>query len=165
MVRRRCRYIFAVDAGEDKDAEFTDLGNAARKVFIDFGVRIVFNPPIAIGSRAVPILPIRGYATAEIYYPEGGPVGKLIYLRPCDLPDAQIDVRSYRNANDEFPHQSTLNQWFSESQFESYRGLGDTQASALGPLQDGDSQPPVSLPEFFTFVHSSLGTDKPGPVP
>jgi hypothetical protein len=27
-------------------------------------------------------------------------------------------------ANPDFPHQSTMNQWFSESQFESYRSLG-----------------------------------------
>lgn len=33
-------------------------------------------------------------------------------------------VRSYALANPEFPHQSTMNQWFSELQFESYRLLG-----------------------------------------
>ncbi len=131
MIRRRCRFILVVDAGQDENAQFTDLGNAARKVFIDFGVRIVFKPAMAIGSRTLPIPPVRGSASAEIHYPEGGAVGKLIYLRPCDLPDVPIDVRSYRNANGDFPHEFTLDQWFSESRFESYRGLGDTEMSNL----------------------------------
>jgi hypothetical protein len=154
MIRRRCRHIIVVDAGQDENAQFTDLGNAARKVFIDFGVRIVFKPAVAIGSRSVPINPVRGSACADIHYPEGGPVGKLIYLRPCDLPDVQIDVRSYRNANMDFPHESTLDQWFSESRFESYRGLGDTEMSNLGPPPGGRDG--ASLPDFFAFVHERI---------
>jgi hypothetical protein len=34
------------------------------------------------------------------------------------------DVRAYAAANAKFPHESTINQWFGESQFESYRSLG-----------------------------------------
>jgi hypothetical protein len=33
-------------------------------------------------------------------------------------------VRSYAFAHREFPHESTIDQWYSESQFESYRALG-----------------------------------------
>jgi hypothetical protein len=75
-------------------------------------------------------------------------------LRPCDLPDARIDVRAYRNANDDFPHQTTLNQWFSESQFESYRGLGDTEMSAIGGQPDPAQ--PIPLLRFFCDVHEDL---------
>jgi hypothetical protein len=32
--------------------------------------------------------------------------------------------RSYAATHADFPHESTANQWFSESQFESYRALG-----------------------------------------
>ena len=35
-----------------------------------------------------------------------------------------VGVRSYAVANPSFPHQSTGDQFFSESQFESYRALG-----------------------------------------
>jgi hypothetical protein len=156
MIRRRCRYVLVIDAAQDKDAQFTDLGNAARKVFIDFGVKIIFRPAMAIGSRRVPIPPVRGFACGEIYYPEGGPVGKLLYLRPCDLPDVQIDVRSYRNSNEDFPHQTTLDQWFSESQFESYRGLGDAEMSALGPPPDQQGWPQQSMEVFFDFTRNHL---------
>jgi hypothetical protein len=34
------------------------------------------------------------------------------------------DVYSYSKASKTFPHESTSDQWFSESQFESYRALG-----------------------------------------
>src|SRR5262249_48224812 len=41
-VRRRCRFIVAVDAGCDGGFSFADLGNAMRKIHIDLGVKIRF---------------------------------------------------------------------------------------------------------------------------
>jgi hypothetical protein len=38
MVRRRCRFIVVSDAGCDPQCSFEDLGNAVRKIYIDFGV-------------------------------------------------------------------------------------------------------------------------------
>src|SRR5262249_32936048 len=35
MLRRRCRFILVIDADEDRDCLFEDLGNAVRKSFID----------------------------------------------------------------------------------------------------------------------------------
>ena len=35
-----------------------------------------------------------------------------------------MDVANYAAAHPDFPHESTANQWFGESQFESYRVLG-----------------------------------------
>lgn len=43
-----------------------------------------------------------------------------------------IDVRAYGSASEAFPHEPTLEQWFSESQFESYRRLGYYELSLLG---------------------------------
>ena len=40
MVRRRCRFIVAIDAGCDPKFAFEDLGNAVRKIYIDLGIRI-----------------------------------------------------------------------------------------------------------------------------
>ena len=42
MVRRRCRYIVVSDASSDPEGALADLGNAIRKIWIDFGIRIVF---------------------------------------------------------------------------------------------------------------------------
>jgi hypothetical protein len=93
---------------------------------------IHFKPPMAIGSRNKPVLPPRSYAYAEIVYPEGGPPGELLYLKPCYLSDVPIDVRAYGSASEAFPHEPTLEQWFTESQFESYRRLGYYELSLLG---------------------------------
>jgi hypothetical protein len=113
MVRRRCRYILVIDAGEDPEASFDDLGNAVRKIRIDFDVRIEFAPPVGIGSRDNPVTPFRSFACATIHYPENPErLGQLIYLKPADQPDAPIDVRAYRNTHGQFPHETTLEQFF-----------------------------------------------------
>jgi hypothetical protein len=125
IVRRRCRYIVVVDAGEDPAASFDDLGNAVRKVRIDFDVEIEFDPPVGIGSRDKPVKPFRNFACATIRYPEDkAATGKLIYLKPCDPAYMPMDVRAYLNGHPAFPHDSTVEQFFTESEFESYRKLG-----------------------------------------
>jgi hypothetical protein len=131
MVRRRCRYIVVVDAGEDRKAWFEDLGNAIRKTRIDFDVEIDFDPPVGIGSRDKPSTPFRSFASAIIRYPETRTTGRLIYLKPCAPSDMPMDVRSYFNAHPNFPHDSTTEQFFTESEFESYRQLGLTEALKL----------------------------------
>ena len=40
MVLRRCHRIVVIDAGRDTDYVFEDLGNAIRKIRIDFGIPI-----------------------------------------------------------------------------------------------------------------------------
>lgn len=50
--------------------------------------------------------------------------GRLIYIKPMLLGNEPPDVLSYAAANPTFPHQSTSDQWFDESQTESYRRLG-----------------------------------------
>jgi len=131
MVRRRCRYIVVVDAGEDPTATFEDLGNAVRKVRIDFDVEIDFDPPVGIGSRSKPVKPFRSFACGTIRYPESDQLGRLIYLKPCDPAYIPMDVRAYLNADPAFPHDSTADQFFTESEFESYRQLGLTEAMKL----------------------------------
>ena len=68
-------------------------------------------------------------AIGTITYPElnsdGTPrEGLLIYLKPAMHGDEPTDVLNYRAMHDSFPHEPTSDQWFSESQFESYRRLG-----------------------------------------
>lgn len=50
--------------------------------------------------------------------------GWLLYLKSSLTGDEPADVTEYRTQHAEFPHQSTADQFFSESQFESYRRLG-----------------------------------------
>ena len=97
-----------------------DLGNALRLATIDFDINVRFVAPIIKGKRD---LDAAG-AYARIIYPDA-PDGHLLYLKPW-LPQAlPADVLAYFSAHADFPHQTTANQFFSESQFESYRALGE----------------------------------------
>jgi hypothetical protein len=127
MVRRRCRYIVAVDAGCDLKYKFEDLGNAVRKISIDMDVRIEMQELEQLKPR--PTEGIVGeavyHAVGTITYPEDGvPPGILLYIKPGYHGTEAADIQSYAMANPDFPHQGTSDQWFSESQFESYRALG-----------------------------------------
>ncbi len=114
LVRRRCACIVVVDAGQDADSTFEDLGNAIRKCYADFGVTI------EIGTSSLE----SGYhAMGRIHYSDA-PAGNLVYIKPRLLGNEPADLVNYRNAHAQFPHESTADQWFDESQFESYRKLG-----------------------------------------
>ena len=133
MVRRRCQFILVCDAGCDETAGFEDLGNALRKSAIDFGVTINFDPSVAIQRRERPPRTGPRCALGTIDYPPppGAPAGAprmkgwIVYLKPTFHGTEPMSVRSYAEAHPGFPHESTADQWFSESQLESYRALGE----------------------------------------
>jgi hypothetical protein len=50
--------------------------------------------------------------------------GVLLYVKATLSGDEPVDVRNYAMSHPDFPHETTANQWFGESQFESYRTLG-----------------------------------------
>jgi hypothetical protein len=130
MVVRRCRRIIIIDAGSDEQFVFGDLGNAIRKVFIDFGIRVridrmgLFPRSLDQAKRDNP----KYCATGRIFYSDvdgkDAPVGELVYIKPVFYGSEPHDIYNYGMTNETFPHQSTGDQWFSESQFESYRALG-----------------------------------------
>jgi hypothetical protein len=146
MVQRRCAAIVLCDAGCDPNFEFADLANAVRKIRIDMGIEIKFPAPgLAMTPRPDPeakpsATPPRAiyWAQGEIYYPETPKRGRLLYIKPCyygdEAGDEPADVRGFAVAHPDFPHESTANQWFTESEFESYRELGQYIAHLAGPV-------------------------------
>jgi hypothetical protein len=50
--------------------------------------------------------------------------GIIIYIKPACYGDEPRDIYEYFKRSQTFPHESTADQFFSESQFESYRMLG-----------------------------------------
>lgn len=129
MVLRRCRLIVATDAGADPDYEFEDIGNAVRKIRIDLGIAIEFD--------SMPIHPRtadsdgsgRYCAIGRIRYSgvdgADAPDGILICFKPVLCGKEPRDVLNYAARNKLFPQESTLDQFFGESQFEAYRQLGE----------------------------------------
>jgi len=124
LVRRRCRFIVACDAEEDHDLGFGGLGNAIRKCREDFGVKIEIDVG-QIRSSADTKLSKSHCVVGKIKYPDRpGVDGILVYLKSSLTGDEPEDVGEFKFHHPEFPHDSTANQWFTESQFESYRQLG-----------------------------------------
>jgi len=143
LVKRRCKYIVAVDAGEDPNYAFEDLGNAIRKCREDIGVEIEIDtrPLVPKGGGASVdkngggqklsaqhcVFGTIDYTTADPH----GDKGVLIYIKASLTGDEPADVLNYQTAHTVFPHESTADQWFSESQFESYRRLGQHVVESL----------------------------------
>ena len=67
-------------------------------------------------------------ALASIRYHDGSK-GVLLYLKPWRPKYLPADVLAYWADHEDFPHQSTAEQFFEESQFESYRALGEQIAA------------------------------------
>jgi hypothetical protein len=161
MVRRRCRYIIVSDAGGDPQFLFEDLANAVRKVAIDLGVHISFKnlerlkprPPKGDVGPGQPY-----HAIGEIDYgAPGGAGGKglILYIKAGYHGTESAGIRGYAKVNPEFPHESTIDQWFTESQFESYRALGFELTDSIlnEALWNGPPGSDPTLEQIFDTLH------------
>jgi hypothetical protein len=155
LVRRRCRFIIACDAGQDPEMKFGDLGNAIEKCRTDFGVDIEIDiEPIrhdGEGGRS------RWHcAVGTIHYDRLDstlPEGTILYLKSSLTGDEPTDVQRYAAEQPLFPHQSTADQWFTESQFESYRMLGQHIAErVIEAATDGEEVRRKSAGETFAAL-------------
>lgn len=130
LVRRRCRYIVICDAEDDGKLKFEGIGMAIRKCRIDFGVEI------NLDLRPLQHVAGTQYSKAHcvvgtVKYPEDSVhPGVVVYIKSSLTGDEPADVLNYKKQHAAFPHDTTLNQWFTESQFESYRRLGHHVAFA-----------------------------------
>jgi hypothetical protein len=126
MVARRCRIIIVSDAGCDPNYSFDDLANAVRRIRLDLGIPIQFDPiDVTRGGQG------QGNphaAIGRIHYGvvdgSSAPDGTILYLKATLSGDEPVDVRNFAVLDPTFPHDSTGNQFFDEARFESYRTLG-----------------------------------------
>jgi hypothetical protein len=152
LVRRRCYRIVICDAEADERYIFEGLGMSIRKCRIDFGVEIklgkIFDlrPDLETGDCKA------HFAFGTIRYPETPDSkkaeGTILYIKssltgsrewPTTDPEQLIisidaeplDILNYKLEHKSFPHDTTANQWFTESQFESYRRLGQHVADEI----------------------------------
>ena len=157
LLKRRCAVIVAVDAEADPPLNFESLVRLQRYARIDLGVRIDlpwedirrFAKKITVDFPHGPLddaARCHGphVAVGRIEY---GPKesGVLIYIKATMSGDENDLVRDYKRRNTEFPHETTLDQFFSEEQFEVYRTLGFHAAKSFfsgedrfGVLQSSD---------------------------
>lgn len=74
------------------------------------------------------------YALGTIRYTDvdpAAPDGHLIYVKPSLIGGEPQDVLNYANSHPEFPQETIADQFFTESQFESYRKLGEHIIDAM----------------------------------
>jgi hypothetical protein len=134
LLRRRCRVIIAIDAEADAQMAFGSFNTLERYALIDMGIRIDLPwDDIRVASLKTgkdidekgdaPKLHGPHCAIGEITYPDGQK-GSLIYIKASLTGDENDYVFDYKRRNSDFPQETTLDQWFTEEQFEAYRALG-----------------------------------------
>lgn len=135
LIRRHCRVILASDCGQDGDSAFDDLGNLVRRVREDFGVDVrIDTRPVRPGGDG---LSAQYMVAGDIHYPDGD-TGVLLFFKPALVGGEPADVTQYRTRNAAFPHESTVDQFYGEAQWESYRRLGEHAVrTAFGTVLDG----------------------------
>jgi hypothetical protein len=161
LIRRRIPMIVIVDAGADPGYQLNDLAELVRKARLDFGAEIAFLSDAQLDASVAPdVRPFFGTwydfkpkpeghayaALARIHYAdEAEASGVLLILKPALTGKEPLDVLGYAASQATFPQESTLDQFFDEAQWESYRRLGEHIAGAI--FSEGSAQlwRPLSL--------------------
>ena len=147
LVRRHCRYIIVSDCGADPQVTFDDFGNALRRIREDFGVEIEIDlSPLKPNADR---FSKQHVAVGTISYDKKD-TGVLLYFKPTLNGDEPGDIAQYRTRNEDFPHESTGDQFYDEAQWESYRRLGEHAAhSALRFIERERRSSHLSADEIF----------------
>jgi len=132
LLDRRCRLIVAADAGADPDFLYVDLANlfaiARRK-----GIRFVqFNATAPDADEDITLESVQQQFRAgdhlalwKMQYPDTDRrPGLCVYIKSSVPAPQPFAAGQYKLCHEEFPHDSTINQFFQEEQFEVYRSLG-----------------------------------------
>jgi predicted acylesterase/phospholipase RssA len=159
LLQRRCKVIIAVDAEADPGMTFPSLVHVQLLARIDLGIRIELpwqslqtsalavtdktlygkdGPPGAMGPHA---------AIGLIRYDERE-TGVLFYIKSSLSGDENDYILDYKRRNDSFPHETTVDQFFGEEQFEVYRALGFHAARGLF-TGENDFAKPANLSDGF----------------
>ena len=168
LLRRRCRTIIVVDAEADPMMVLPSFAQVQRFARIDFGIRIDIDTS-EISRGTLDYKPSQGQkgphaAIGLIHYADdrdGAPAekGLLIYIKASLSGDENDYIRDYRRRYPAFPQETTLDQFFSEEQFEAYRALGFHMAHNLFTGRDSFQGPTERLGDFAAFAKSVLWED------
>lgn len=153
LIRRKCRYIIASDAGADKTFGFGDLSKLIQMVRLDFGAKIEFDdlenlmPDKETGRAKSPFV----HGTIDYGKDEkGNPVtGDIIYIKTTMIDGLGEDINAYHREHADYPDESTADQFFDEEQFEAYRELGFHSGMKLGDHFDSDNPDRKKIAQFF----------------
>jgi hypothetical protein len=153
LLRRRCKFIIAVDAEADPDYRFRSLMRLMRHARIDFGIDVRMDlgdlQPIQSGfAKAHFVLGVIDYGDDE--------QGYLLYIKSSltgNEPDSLLD---YRQDHLTFPHETTADQFFDEAQFEAYRALGEHIGNDLFRPELIGQATPLTFESWFRCLVRNL---------
>ena len=159
LLRRRCKFIISIDGEADPQSTFQGHLTLVRHAQIDFGVRI--EPDLTDLRTDLASKYSQSHATmSRVNYPPSGDhpggQGLLLYLKLSMTGDELEIIRRYRILHPDFPHQTTLDQFFDEEQFEMYRQLGVHVAEGLFSPTVLGGKWPVTIAEWFGGLAKNL---------
>ncbi len=128
LIRRKSKFIISVDGECDPNRFFDGLIKLIRYARIDFGANIEVDPA-DLAKDEDGYSPKHGLFGKIIY--ADGSIGWLLYLKLSLTGNEPPDILDYQREQPAFPHQTTLDQIYSEKQFEAYRALGQHVAEEL----------------------------------
>jgi hypothetical protein len=128
LLRRRCKFIVCVDGEADPESTFHGQLTLVRHAQIDLGIRIEPrldemrpDPKSRLSKTHAQLFRIRYPATSD---GRSAGMGLMLYLKLSLTGDEAELLKRYRLLHPDFPHQSTIDQFYDEEQFEAYRQLG-----------------------------------------
>jgi hypothetical protein len=154
LLRRRCKFVIAIDGEADPHRSFGGLLKLTQLAAIDLGVCL--EPDLSDlrmdrdgNGRA-------HFGLSRIRYPDGQ-YGLLLYIKSSLTGNESEFLKKYRAENPTFPHQSTAQQLFSETQFEAYRSLGEHIATDLFRSDlVGNWENTLFVSDFFNRLATNL---------
>jgi hypothetical protein len=191
-LRRRCRLIYCIDSGADAPPLLSGLADAIRLARFELGVEITMENEGPFGvenlapgsgdqfgkSHAFYRLNARitkcAVARGEIKYPEAAGIGDeeartgwLIIAKAVlwhELPDWVLTYAAEKGG-EEFPHDNTSDQWFSEAQFAAYTDVGRSIAVSAMQVPGDGSFPPPKTPVEAATPNGHGPAEPPAPAP
>lgn len=146
LIRRRVPFIIICDDGCDPDCHMEDFANLVRKARLDFNAEIAVLPPKAGPDNRPKLLGTleelanlddrrrapKAALLARVRYLDGlTPDSLILLIKPTVTGIEPVDILHYQTIHRDFPQQSTLDQFYDEEQWESYRKVGQLIADDL----------------------------------
>jgi hypothetical protein len=161
LIRRKMKFIVCVDGGMDGEMTCADLNRLQRLALIDFGYRLEFDDSdlrLTDGFSTNYGILVKIDYTPDQPDVERKQLGWMLYMKLAMLGTEPNYVLDYRREQPLFPHQSTMDQFFDESQFEAYRKLGECAAKNFLSDEFG-TRGVCGFEEWFANLAQSLLRD------
>jgi hypothetical protein len=131
LLRRGCTQIYCFDASGDEG--FQVLGDAIALARSELDVEIGEINPKSVFPNTESVAKQMS-VKLDFHYPErsgGGEIAcRLVYARNVLTKGSPWDAQAYHKADPNFPHNSTLDQLYTDQKFEGYRVLGERAGQA-----------------------------------